>query len=420
MDIRVAFMTLVAMCLSAVANAQGPVRVSIERDGDRFVLMRGGEPYFVKGAGGYQHLELLVESGGNSFRTWGAEDAQKHLDRAQELGLTVTLGIWLGHERHGFDYTDAQQVQQQREMVERVVREFKDHPALLMWGLGNEVALTGDPRKFFPEIEHLANMVKEIDPNHPVMTVLAGIGEEKMDAFLDLCPSVDVLGVNKYGNAENIPQGLLEAGYDGPYIVTEYGPRGWWESPVTAWGAQIEPTSAEKAEMYRRSHQGAVMDSPDRCLGSYVFLWGQKQEATATWFGMFLEDGAKTPTVDVMHRFWKGRDPENRAPVVFGIDAPALTAPLRSGSEFDARVEVFDADGDDLQIQWLIKAESTDRKIGGDAEASPDGFPSLTLGQSGRRASLRAPAEPGAYRLFVTVYDGKRAAGTANTPFLVE
>jgi hypothetical protein len=36
------------------------------------------------------------------------------------------------------------------------------------------------------------------------------------------------------------------------------------------------------------------------------------------------------------------------------------------------------------------------------------------------RVVIKAPAEPGAYRLFVYVRDGQGNAGHANIPFLVE
>jgi hypothetical protein len=45
--------------------------------------------------------------GANSFRTWGADNLEAQLDEAHRLGLAVTVGIWLGHERHGFNYNNA-------------------------------------------------------------------------------------------------------------------------------------------------------------------------------------------------------------------------------------------------------------------------------------------------------------------------
>ena len=86
-----------------------------------FVLMRNGEAYPVKGAGfSNGDLGLLAAFGGNSIRTWGIDqleqlvDGKPLLDRAHELGLSVTAGFWVKHARHGFDYTDAASVEAQR------------------------------------------------------------------------------------------------------------------------------------------------------------------------------------------------------------------------------------------------------------------------------------------------------------------
>ena len=46
-------------------------------------LYRNGEPYFVKGAGGYENFEKLKEYGGNSVRLWSTHEALKYLDKAQ-------------------------------------------------------------------------------------------------------------------------------------------------------------------------------------------------------------------------------------------------------------------------------------------------------------------------------------------------
>ncbi len=45
-------------------------------------ITRGGEPYFVKGAGGDKHLDELVATGGNSIRTWTTNGLRPILDAA--------------------------------------------------------------------------------------------------------------------------------------------------------------------------------------------------------------------------------------------------------------------------------------------------------------------------------------------------
>ena len=58
-----------------------------------FHLVRNGEAYFIKGAGGDGSRELLRACGGNSVRTWGVDNLGAVLDEAQKHGLTVTAGI---------------------------------------------------------------------------------------------------------------------------------------------------------------------------------------------------------------------------------------------------------------------------------------------------------------------------------------
>src|SRR4051794_7569590 len=93
-----------ATCGSAAQNepTRGVAAVELRHSTDRgWQLFRGGKPYFIQGAGGSRSLQLLVDCGGNSIRTWGADEGlQRQLDEAHRLGLSVTVGIWLGHERH--------------------------------------------------------------------------------------------------------------------------------------------------------------------------------------------------------------------------------------------------------------------------------------------------------------------------------
>ena len=148
-------------------------KVELLKNEDGFQLLRNGKPYSIKGVGGQTRLEMLAKLGGNSIRTWSADGIEKVLDQAHELGLTVSVGFWLGHERHGFNYQDQESVLRQHEKVLAIVRKVKDHPAVLLWSIGNEAEGSGNNPAVWYAINHIARDVKKIDPNHPTMTVIA-------------------------------------------------------------------------------------------------------------------------------------------------------------------------------------------------------------------------------------------------------
>ena len=408
-----------------------PVPVKVVRAGDAFQLLRGGKPYFIDGVGGDTRLELLADMGGNSFRTWGAQQLEETrtgsdgverslLDHAQHLGLTVAAGFWMEHERHGYDYADKEFVGEQLARVGAFVRTYKDHPAILLWVIGNETE-TGveDPEHIYRAINDAAKLVKSIDPDHPTMTVVAEIGDDKAAMIQRLCPDVDILGVNSYGGLPSLHVRLAKQHFDKPYVVAEYGPLGHWETGATPWGAPYEQTSSEKATFLHRGYEGSIRDQPN-CLGGYAFLWGHKQERTATWYGMFLAGGERTESLDVLHEEWTGRRPENQVPTIHPIQLTTQNGELPRDTPVVARVPARDPDDDPMEYEWIVRAESGDRRQGGDREAAPPDFPELTRGAEGPAIEFTTPAEPGAYRLFVYVRDGKGGAATANVPFIVK
>ncbi|MCB9867865.1 MAG: hypothetical protein H6816_14665 [Phycisphaerales bacterium] len=408
----------------------GPRHVSVEKTADGFRLRRDGKPYVIRGVGGRGRLDELVAAGGNSVRTWNANHLEGTLDEAEKRGLSVTVGLWLGHERHGFDYSDPKQVAADKERAREAVMRFKDHPAVLMWGIGNEMEANGQNPKVWAAINDIARMIKELDPNHPTMTVIAGTGDGKVGEFVKHCPDIDVLGVNGYGDLAYIPRELKAQGLDRPYVVTEFGPTGWWQVEKTSWGAEREPTSTEKAETYLAGYQTAVLDQPDRCLGAYAFLWGNKQEHTHTWFGMFLPTGERTAAVDVMTKVWTGDWPKNRCPAITDLrvqqathdrpSAPLPEAIYPPGTPLIAKVEAKDPDDDPLTITWDLRPESTDKRSGGDPEQAPAPLPDAIVKARRNVVRVNLPEQAGAYRLFVYVTDGHNNAATANIPILVK
>jgi hypothetical protein len=212
---------------------------------------------------------------------------------------------------------------------------------------------------------------------------------------------------------------LKQAKWTKPFMLTEFGPMGHWEVRKTAWGAPVEPTSREKAAMYYATHQTVVEDGHGTCLGTFAFLWGHKQETTATWYGMHLASGERLPTVDAMTRAWTNKWPANRCPRVESIETPLREAEVKSGETITATATVRDPEGDAVSYQWSVIAESTDRKVGGDRESAPPTLPECIAQPAINPVSIKAPSKPGAYRLFLIVRDGKGGASAENIPFKV-
>lgn len=417
---------------------RGAIPVELRQGADgAWTLYRGGEPYYIRGVGGQTFLDRAVAAGANSIRTWGAGEAIAILDAAHERGLSVVFGLWAGQERQGFDYNDGRAVAAQLAQFREVVRAYRDHPAILMWGVGNENDLFYTDFKVWDAINDIAEMIHEEDPNHPVMHVTAGLDVAEVQLIMDRAPAIDVYGINTYGElvggtralrsygyeGPSVGTTLRRAGWDGPYVIAEWGPDGHWEVPRTAWGAPIEQTSHEKAQMYRIRYERGIAADTTHSIGSYAFLWGEKQETTPTWYGIFTPGGYETEVLDELQYVWTGRYPDNRAPAITAYTADGADRYASVVVEPRARVTfeatVTDPEGEALRYEWELLPESTDIRAGGDAETRPDAVPLSVIRREGGTLVIRAPRVDGPYRLFVYAYDGAGNVATANFPFHV-
>jgi hypothetical protein len=414
------------LLLTGAALAQS--KVTVTKNGDAYQLLVDGKPFFIHGVGGTEKLAELHAMGGNSVRTWGIEslaepvDGKPLIDRAQDLGLMVTAGIWLQQQRDGFNYDDASAVATQRETVRKAVASYKDKSALLIWGLGNEMEgplSDGSDVRVWKEVNTLAGLVKQEDPNHPVMTVIAGIGGDRIKNLIQYCPNIDILGVNAYGSASGVGAAVVQQGWTKPFILTEFGPTGQWEVEKTAWGAPIEASANEKAASYFATQKLVTDDSRNICLGTYAFLWGHKQEATSTWYGMFLNTGEKLPQADAMSLAWTGNWPSTRCPKLKSITSSVDEKTVPPGATETAHADAVDPAGSPLRYQWAVVDENTAGGVGGDNEAVPDSHPECISGTPDKDLTFKAPTPPGAYRLFLWIRNDKGSATTANIPFQV-
>jgi hypothetical protein len=410
------------------ADAPSPTRYRIEGSGETWVLLREGEPFFIKGAVALRHFQRIQESGGNAVRFWRTD--RERLDRASEQGLGVLVTLPVQAERNGFDWNDDARVEAHVEEILDTVRRYKDHPALMMWAVGNEIDWIppGVPynRRLWDVVNRIAAGIHAMDPHHPVMTVIGDSDfEVKIQEIKRQCPDLDLIGINSYADLADMAA-LVREHWDRPYVVTEWGPNGHWQVPKTDWGAPLEQTSSEKAASYEERYENVILADAarGRCLGSFVFLWDQKQEITHTWYGMVDAEAHETEAIEVMGRMWGGPPPANRAPRIGSIRIAGFDDPtsihLSSGEEYAVEVEARDPDGDPLRFAWDVRSEVEPGAYAGHGEEPAVPRADLVEGHGGPKVRVRAPEDAGPYRVFVAVYDDEGHVALANQPFSTE
>lgn len=379
-------------------------------------MKRAGKPYFIKGAGGDTRLREMVAAGANSLRLWGQDQFAGAFGHAERFGLTISAGIWLESECNWFSYANPAHCEKQSQRVREIILQYRDHPALLSWGLGNEMEGDGKNAALWQQVERLARMVRELDPAHPTFVAVAGLTADKAAGLNEHAPSIDYVGINTYGALPMLRADLEKLGWKRPFVVTEFGAQGFWERPKTPWGAPLEQTSTEKADFIREAYGKAIAPG-GACLGGYIFFWGQKQEASATWFGTHVASGESLPIVDVLQEIWTGKPPVNRAPVVTSLTSDQSAKVLAPGVEITASIKATDPDGDTLSYVWQIANDVTQRDALG--REQPCALLPINI-PSDASVKFSAPAQPGNYRLMAQVFDGKGHAATANFPFQVK
>ncbi len=402
-------------------------KVFILKQDKYYTLYRNGQPFIIKGAAGTSHLRELQEAGGNTLRTWDTLNMAALLNDAAAHNIAVVAGLSLPHSSIWSFYNDTAKVAAQLRAYREVVRKYKSHPALLMWCLGNEVDFPYRPRykRFYKAFNDLVKMIHEEDPDHPVTTALEGFSRRCVYNIKIKVPQLDLISINVFGRLWSLQDDLNRFSWfwNGPFLVSEWGINGLWESEKTAWGSPIENTSNKKAEHYAERYKYMPVNDP-RFLGAFVFFWGQKQEGTPTWFSLFSGDSAVSETVNVMKQIWTGESPTSHAPRIKYMLLEGKGAKdnilLNPDSIYHAELLMEGPAPDSIRLNWEMMAEDWFQKTRLELNVKkPQDYNNLLSPDKGLTVSFRTPPAEGPYRLFVTVFDKKGYFSTANTPFYV-
>ncbi|MGD8862810.1 MAG: glycoside hydrolase family 2 TIM barrel-domain containing protein [Myxococcales bacterium] len=273
-----------------VASAQAAGAAAVRIDGGR--LLVDGEPFAIHGVcwnpvprGGTHPADLdfagfaqgdaplMAAAGLNAVRTYDAITDVAVLDTLHAAGIHVldTVYAWGGDDPS---------------VVDARVNAVKDHPAILMWVLGNEWNYNGlyvgvSHQESLDALNAAAARIRALDDAHPIATVY---GEIPSADTVDAMPLIDVWGINAY---RGIGFGDLFESFaatsDKPMFLAEYGADAY---DATQGGVNLEAQAdATRALTLEIMAQAPAPAGGGQCLGGTIFEWADE------WW----KDGAGSP-----------------------------------------------------------------------------------------------------------------------------
>lgn len=221
-------------------------------------------------------IPLIAAMGANTVRTYLdfgiEEEALDILDELYKNGIMAVVTV---------DNAAADM-----ENLEAVVSLYKDHPAILMWAVGNEwnynlyYGVSPSLRDAMTTTERMAEKVKELDPNHPVCSVLGHRDIQALSQIIQACPSVDVWGINAYlgasfhGFLEEYTDFSRSSGITRPIFISEMGADAY-DNINGQVDAQAQAVFNDQLwwEAYARF---SADDEDNPCLGAAYFEWNDE------------------------------------------------------------------------------------------------------------------------------------------------
>lgn len=172
---RVRFEDDAAETTFGVRNIQCDVQHGLRINGQR-VLLRGACIHHDNGLiGAVSHpfaeerkVRLLKQAGYNALRMAHNPCAKSLLDACDRLGMLVVdeyLDMWYIHKTK-YDYADYFDAWHNRDLSDLVEKDY-NHPCVVMYSIGNEVAETSQP-KGIALTEEMTNTLHRLDSTRPV------------------------------------------------------------------------------------------------------------------------------------------------------------------------------------------------------------------------------------------------------------
>ena len=177
---------------------------------------------------------LIREMNANTIRTWAPVTNQSFLDAAYNNGINplyVVMGFWINCNEN---YSNPTIRQKYKDDFAAYVTKYQNHPAVLVWALGNENNLaycsnSNYLRGYYSLCEELAQIAYQIEGSdyHPVGIVNGDrfqIGNDIYNSTDEQTPYLDFWGSNVYPGYGFGDWFKFYNSFTGkPLLITEYG-----------------------------------------------------------------------------------------------------------------------------------------------------------------------------------------------------
>nr|PZN23383.1 MAG: hypothetical protein DIU78_14020 [Pseudomonadota bacterium] len=222
-------------------------------------------------------IPLMKGAHVNAVRTYEPLLDRSVLDRLHEAGIFVlnSVYVWGGAPTS---------------VVTERVNAVKDHPAILMWVLGNEWNYNGlyvdlSHADALARLNEAAALVRAADPDRPIASVY---GELPTTATIEAMPEIDIWGINAYRGISfgNLFQDFA-ARSDKPMFLAEYGADAYNASPgVSAYDPESQ-AMAVRALTRELVEASAAANASGVTIGGTLFEWADE------WW----KDGSGSPNM---------------------------------------------------------------------------------------------------------------------------
>lgn len=268
----------------------------------------GRLPYDQRGGRYEADFKLMCQAGINTITGWDADKGYEQdtfdeltLDAANKYGIGVVMPFYLPAKG---DYTDQHLLDDRWAAAQAKIAKYKNHPALRMWGVGNEVMVDMAPAMypaFMSFYLHLIDLFHATDPNHPVIyreaeDVSVPVIAQALQDSGDMRPWFQY-GMNIYNHD---PSALLAnwPNYDlnRPLFISEFGTQA--------------ATPADRAQGYA-SMWRSIRSFPDYVLGGAPYAWstGGPESTDKIWGLMDANSQPVDGTLSALSQLWRA-DPQ--------------------------------------------------------------------------------------------------------------